>query len=253
MRLKVISTGSKGNCYMLEADGQTLILDAGVSWSKILPNLPRRIDSVAGCLVTHEHLDHAKAVPDLIRHSINVALSKGTLRAISERKPEAYVKARNKLYTVGIGDCITFSTFTIMPFQAEHDANEPLGFLIRHDPTGDTALYATDTYRLLNRYPGVNYWLIECNYVMELAETLLEEPGKEFLFERLVRSHMSLDRLCNSLKANDLSKTRKIVLVHISQERGDPERMVDEVRSVTGIDTIAAIDGLDIELGSCPF
>lgn len=253
MRLKVIGTGSKGNCYLLEADGAFLILDAGLSWSKILPELSAGLNGVVGCLVTHEHLDHAKAVDQFLRHGIKTVMSPGTWRIVSKRSKLDPTSYGRLVLQLSSGQHEYIPPFTVLATRAEHDAEESLAFLIRYEPTGETVLYATDTYKLPNRYPGINYWLVECNYTLEKVEALQGNPECRFLFERLAKSHMSLERLCNSLQANDLSKTRNIILVHISQDRGDPQRMVQEVQSATGIQTIAACSGMDIELGTCPF
>ena len=253
MRLKVIGTGSKGNAYLLEADGASLLLDAGLSWSKLIPELPEGLEGLAGCLITHEHFDHAKAVDQLLRHGIKTVISPGTWQVVAKRSkidPDSYGGLVTQLSS---GQHEYISPFTVMATRAEHDAVDPLAFLIRYEPTGETVLYATDTYKLPNRYPGINYWLVECNYTLEKIEAMQDNPSLGFLYERLAKSHMSMERLCNSLQANDLSKTRSIVLVHISQDRGDPERMVEAVHSVTGIQTMAAYNGLDIELGTCPF
>ena len=253
MRLKVIGTGSKGNAYLLEAGTSSIILDAGLSWSKLLPELPAGLNGVVGCLVTHEHLDHAKAVDQLLRHGIKTVMSPGTWKIVSKRLKLDLASYRRLVLQLSSGQHEYISPFTVLATRAEHDAEEPLAFLIRYEPTGETVLYATDTYKLPNRYPGINYWLVECNYTLEKIEAMQGNPEYRFLVERLAKSHMSLERLCNSLQANDLSKTRNIVLVHISQDRGDPERMIHEVQSVTGIQTVSACNGLDIELGTCPF
>ena len=64
---------------------------------------------------------------------------------------------------------------------------------------------------------------------------------------------MSLRHLKEALLANDLSKTLKIVLVHLSDSRSDEQRMVKEIREATGIETIAASNGMSIPLQLCPF
>lgn len=253
MRLKVIGTGSKGNAYLLEADGASLLLDAGLSWMKLLPELPDGLKGLAGCLVTHEHQDHAKSVEQILQHGIPIVMSTGTWKALHPRLKMPASQYERLVLQLSSGQHEYISPFTVMATRAEHDAKDPLAFLIRYEPTGETVLYATDTYKLPNRYPGINYWLVECNYTLEKIEEMSENPTLGFLYERLAKSHMSLERLCNSLQANDLSKTRSIVLVHISQDRGDPEKMVEAVHSVTGIQTMAAYNGLDIELGTCPF
>ena len=51
--LNVISSGSQGNAYILESNGEKLLIELGVSWKDILKSLNYKIDDVAGCLVSH--------------------------------------------------------------------------------------------------------------------------------------------------------------------------------------------------------
>lgn len=53
---RVISSGSKGNCYLIECSSEKLILDIGVSWNEALKGLNYNIGGVQGILVSHEHL-----------------------------------------------------------------------------------------------------------------------------------------------------------------------------------------------------
>ena len=251
MNLNVIGTGSSGNAYLLQQDGDSILLDAGLKWSEILKSVPGSISQIKACLVTHEHKDHSKAVLDVTGHGINVVMSNGTFEALT--KENARYRLQNAIYRLSTGEVIHFPPFTVMSVKTLHDAAEPIGFIIRHDPTRETVLYATDTYALPNLYPNIHHWIIECNYTIPKARTLLESPEKAPLFERLIRSHMSLERLCGTLAANDLRKTRTIVLVHISDERGDSDLMQRTIYEATGIRTIAACNGMDIKLGCCPF
>ena len=59
MRLKVLSSGSQGNCYLLESNGETLILDCGIPIKEIKKGLDFDISKVVGVCVSHGHLDHA--------------------------------------------------------------------------------------------------------------------------------------------------------------------------------------------------
>lgn len=53
---RVIGSGSKGNCYLIECSSDTLILDIGVNWSEVLKGLNYNIGGVQGILVSHGHL-----------------------------------------------------------------------------------------------------------------------------------------------------------------------------------------------------
>lgn len=52
-KLKILSSGSIGNGYILECNNERLIIELGVSWGDILKGLNYKIDDVAGCIVSH--------------------------------------------------------------------------------------------------------------------------------------------------------------------------------------------------------
>ena len=248
MELQVIGTGSSGNAYALHAGGETLLLDAGLPMKTIILALPEW-QEIIGCLITHEHGDHAKSAYELAVLGIPVYASAGTLQAIPMHSGLTQLNALRARETLRLG------SFTVIPFETEHDAAEPFGFLIRYNPTGETLLYATDTYYLRNTFPGINYWMVECNYVDEIIDEQMEEGTlSHALRMRLKKSHMSLRRLADALKANDLGHTRTIVLIHLSDERSDEGVMVRTIQKVSGIENvIAASSGMKIPLELTPF
>ena len=245
MRLYVAATGSSANTYVLSSnDGESLILDAGASIKTVLPHLPSA-RSMLGCLITHEHGDHMRDWKEYAKRT-RVFASAGTKAAMPDdvwsTKRAVQVVSPLKQFWIG-------SHWAVVPFDVQHDAAEPMGYLIRYNPTGETVLYATDTYYLKYTFPGVDYWIMECNY----CEDLVDAETDEVVRERLKRSHMSLRRLKDALAANDLSKAAKIVLVHLSDQRSDEMRMVREIEDATGVETIAAMAGQTIALERTPF
>jgi phosphoribosyl 1,2-cyclic phosphodiesterase len=254
MDLQVIATGSAGNCYVLRAGGahgQSLLLDVGLPITQIIRAV-KGWDRIVGCLITHEHQDHSKSAVEIAQRGIRTYATQGTIEAINSAngpsKP-AQLRSVKCLQSKAIGD------FTVMAFQTEHDAAEPCGWLIRYDPTGETAVYATDTYYLRHTFPGVHYWIVECNYTDTILQQQLENGDLDAaLRTRLVKSHMSLRRLCDALEANDLTETRAIILVHLSDERSDEKAMVEAVKEVTGIDDVGAAEaGETYQLRLTPF
>ena len=251
MELQVIGTGSSGNCYVLRAGGahgQALLLDAGLPVMQIVRAV-KGWRSVVGCLITHEHLDHAKSAEEIAKYGIRTYATQGTIDAIPRIGSLTQLNRAERRRSITVGD------FTVMAFDTEHDAAEPVGWLIRYEPTGETALYATDTYYLRHTFPGVHYWIVECNYTENILQTQLEAGElAEELRGRLIKSHMSLRRLCDALEANDLTETRAIVLVHLSDERSDEQKMVETVKTVAGIENVwAAEAGKTYKLELTPF
>jgi metallo-beta-lactamase domain protein len=54
--IKVLGSGSSGNCYIVNIEDDILILDAGFKYKDILKGINYNIGSVAGALITHQHL-----------------------------------------------------------------------------------------------------------------------------------------------------------------------------------------------------
>jgi len=228
MKLYTIGSGSTGNTYLLVEGDEILILDAGVKptnrISKYLYDL--RPARPVGCLITHEHGDHSASALNLYRMGIICYATPGTAERIGEGIKTIFpydpTCFRQDVKPLG-------NAFLVMAFKTNHDAVDPCGFLITNTLTGERMIYATDTYFMTYRFPGIHYWLVECNYCNELVT----EDTPPILERRLKESHMSLDRLCQVFEANDLSTCRKIVLCHISQDRGDPEMMKRRIRDQT--------------------
>ena len=121
-----------------------MILDAGVDFKEVQKALNFNFRNVLGVLVTHEHKDHCKYLTNFALNGINIYASAGTFEKLN-LKGHRFISVK-KLQQFNIGD------FIILPFDTQHDAQEPLGFLIQYKPTGEKLLYATDTYYIKYNY-----------------------------------------------------------------------------------------------------
>ncbi len=240
MKLTVLDSGSRANGYVLQNGTEALIIECGCSLHSCLEVLDYDSDKVAGCLISHSHGDHSKYVWSYLER-FKVFCSEGTATDTGILG-EIGVVILKKMSKVNAGG------FEILPFDTQHDVNEPLGFLIRHEDMG-TLLFATDTYYLKYRFDAMNHILIECNYAENiLSDNIAKGNVPRFVLERVRRSHMSLETLKETLKANDLSGAVDIVLLHISKDNGDGERFKEEIESTFGIRTFIASKGLELEL-----
>ena len=55
MRLRVVNSGSSGNCYILESNGRKIFLDLGVRWKGVLTAIDYDLSAIDFALVTHSH------------------------------------------------------------------------------------------------------------------------------------------------------------------------------------------------------
>lgn len=56
MILKVLGSGSSGNCYILHNEEEALIIDAGVHFNQVKEYLDFDLKKIKGLLVSHQHL-----------------------------------------------------------------------------------------------------------------------------------------------------------------------------------------------------
>ncbi len=238
MHLTVLGTGSSGNCYVLRNEkGQMLLLDAGVKAETIKRNIGYDLASVVGCLITHEHKDHCRAVKELGRLGVPLYGTHGTREALTWlERPGKPLSPRR------LGD------YLVMDFPVIHDAAEPCGWLVTNLSTGERMIYATDTAGLKYRFPHIHYWLIECNHLEERLPLLPAARSN-----RLAQTHMSLEKLGAIFRANDLSDCRRIILCHMSRENGDVRLMEQHIRYWTQKDTRMAMAGDEYTLSLEPF
>lgn len=234
--IKVLASGSSGNCYIIQAGEEILLLECGINFKNIKQGLGFDLSKVKGCLVTHEHKDHSKAINEVMKAGINVYLSEGTAANIENKE----IVSKYRLHSIKHREAFEIGGFSITPFTTEHDVAEPLGFLIYHPNIGKL-LFATDTYYLKYVFNNVDHILIECNY----SEDVL--PQLPAWRARTIKSHMSLETLKEALRTWDLGNTKEIVLIHISQDNGDPDRFQAEINELTGIETYVASPGLIID------
>ena len=82
MRVEVLGTGSAGNCYKVKIGKATLLLECGLPFKVIQRKLDFKLSDIDACLVTHEHMDHAKAVKDLMKAGVDCYMTKGTSEAL---------------------------------------------------------------------------------------------------------------------------------------------------------------------------
>ncbi|MFT3704671.1 MAG: MBL fold metallo-hydrolase [Agriterribacter sp.] len=227
MKLTVINSNSDGNCYLLENDKEALIIEAGVRFDRVKQALKFKLKKVVGCLLTHEHGDHAKFVDHVLNASINVYASRGTFEAIGREAHHRSIKMVNGEQRIAGG-------FKIKAFDVKHDVAEPFGFIINHEECGNV-LFLTDSYYCEYTFPGLNNIIIEANYCETILQRRLESgTNPKFLRDRVIQSHMSLQTCKDMLAANDLSKVNNILLIHLSNSNSDERRFKKEVEEVTG-------------------
>ncbi|MBU5356103.1 MBL fold metallo-hydrolase [Paenibacillus barcinonensis] len=221
-----LGSSSAGNAYRI-TDGKTpLLLDAGLRYKEIQRGLAFQVSTLAGCLVTHEHGDHSAAVKDLIKAGVNIYTSAGTADALRLDS--------HRVHRVSALEPFTIGTWSILPFDVQHDAAEPLGFLLANT-AGDKLLFATDTYYIKHRFTGLTHIMVECNYSINiLNQNIAAGRVPAVMKHRLLRSHFSLENVKDFIRANDMRRVQEIHLLHLSDNNSDEALFKREIMALTG-------------------
>ena len=118
--LRILGSGSRGNCLALEEDGAVLLLDAGFSAREIETRAAQcdlDLGRLVGIAVTHEHGDHARGAARLSsKYRVPVIGSRGTLEAL----------AAPQVIALEPGAPLHHAGFTLEGASTSHDAAQPL-------------------------------------------------------------------------------------------------------------------------------
>ena len=223
MKLKVLASGSEANSYILENEHEALVIEAGVPFKELVKHVePRKI---VACVVSHEHQDHAKYVDGYVKLGIKVIINSVVW--------------------------FKFGGFEVRSYDNYH--NVPCkGFVISHKDFGKL-IFATDTGYIKYNFKAVNHWLIECNYSEELlTKSVKAGIVNPVLADRIVKDHMSIETCKTFFERNNLSKTRSITLIHLSNNNSDAKQFQNVIHNQTGKDVYIAQKGLEIDLSLYP-
>ena len=186
MKIKIISSGSSGNAYLItDKNKKQLLVECGIIIKKLLREID--LNNLQGCIISHCHSDHCIAKENLKRYSVPV---------FDNTNMES-----GKVYHIG--------DYKVFPIQSKH--NVPcLGFIINCARENKKILFATDTYEIDPKTPDIPYdaALLECNYSKEYISR--HETDNDGFY-----NHMSCERLLQWLE-NRRYKPKNLCLIHLS-------------------------------------
>lgn len=232
MEVKIIASGSRGNCYVISDDRSSIMLECGIPLQKIKEGCEFKLSALSGALLSHSHHDHSKSAAALMKAGIDLYCSPDTAE---ECGLEGY-----RLHTVPDMVPFTVGSFQIVPFPVHHDVMN-YGYFIQAED-GERLLFATDTCYIDYVFPGVTVAMVEANYSEDaLAESVHDGRTPGELVHRLHRSHMSVETTVKMLEANNQKHTiKKVYLLHLSEHNSDADEFKRAVQAATGAEVYIA-------------
>ncbi len=220
LHFSVLASGSTGNAIYVEADGQSFIVDAGLSGKQmeaLIKQIDRSLGNLSGILVTHEHSDHIKGVGIVARkYGLPIYANEKTWHAMSGLIGEVPLDQK---FTFDMETVKSFGSLDIESFGVSHDAAEPMFYIFHHE--GKKLALITDTGYVSDRMKGIiknaDAFVFESNHDVQM----LRMGRYPWNIKRRILGdfgHVSNEDAALAMSEVAGDNTKSIYLAHLSQD-----------------------------------
>ena len=226
--LTILGSGSSGNCAYLETSHARLLIDAGFSLRQIrkrLAAIGRTPENLTAILITHEHADHVQGLAQLSEKlRIPVYCNRPTQEAI-----EFQLQSQLPSRLFATGSSFDLEDVVVETFSIPHDAQDPVGFLLR--TTEGNIGFLTDlghaTKLAVERVRRANVLVLESNHDVKLLQDCPHRPWS--LKQRILSRHGHLSNEAAADLAEQIisAELQHLYLGHISRECNRPQLAFD--------------------------
>jgi phosphoribosyl 1,2-cyclic phosphodiesterase len=222
LKICVLGSGSKGNCTCVWSEKTALLIDVGLSLSRVEKCLGLfGIDpSSVAILITHAHADHISGLEKFVKKYNNeVYVCETTVNSLQDK---CNLPSGN--LCVFSGSEFFVGDITVIPEKLSHDV-PCVGFSLVC--AGKKISFATDTGKLtdrtVTRFSDADLVVLESNHDEDMLRS--NTTYSAFLKHRILSEHGHLSNATASDCALKLamSGVRQFILAHLSQENNLPE------------------------------
>jgi len=229
--LTCLGSSSLGNGYIIRADNEVLILEAGMPFKECAKALDYDIGQVKVVITTHGHFDHSKYISQYKAHGLRVYCT-----------PEYAPKS--DCYYMMLGLRYVFGKFKVTPIEVPHGDCQCYSYVIDH-PSFGRLCFITDAERFSYQLQGINTLMIEANYSDDIrVDAMLN--GAELRAQS--RNHMEIGETINTINRLKSPDLQHVILLHLSQQLSDAEGFKKRIFSECGVNAEVATKGSVFEL-----
>lgn len=219
MEIKILASGSKGNCIYIADEECKGLLDCGVSVKCVQEKIGHKVSGLDFILCSHQHLDHVKYVNKFIKYGIDCYMNKETKEALNVNSHRTKIIETLKRFSV--------RSFDILPFNLTHDVPNT-GYMLE-SKYGDKAVYIVDTPYCKYKFKNLTHVLIGCNYSSEIAK-----HGDQQKYNRVLNAHMSIESAAEFIKINKSEHLKEVYLLHLSNDNSNEAKFVKTIKKIVG-------------------
>lgn len=220
MKIQMISTGSKGNSYLITTkENNYYLIDFGITLSKLKKYVD--IKELKAIFITHIHNDHILGLKNL----------KYDIPIIAKGKTKEYLENNYSLNL--LDDNINkFEDISFDFFELSHDV-ENYGIIIK-DKINEL-VYITDTGYIPQKYYSLlkdkSIYLVESNYDDEM---IMHSEYPYYLIQRIVSDigHLSNYQTSKFLSNVIGKNTKKVILIHLSEHNNTKEACLTAINKI---------------------
>jgi phosphoribosyl 1,2-cyclic phosphodiesterase len=227
VQLWSFASGSDGNCYLVESEGTSLLVESGRPAQQVVDSLEANaVDptSLQGILLTHAHGDHSRSARTMAeKFRVPIYASLGTLGALE-------LEDRSLGKPIFSGRTVTIGDMDVRPFAVPHDCRQPLGF--RFESASGRACITTDLgwvpANVAKQFRDLDLLVLEANYDPRLLET---GAYPDFLKRRVASTygHLSNAAAAEAIAACGDKAPRSVWLAHLSEHNNSPKHALHTV------------------------
>ncbi len=218
-------SGSSGNCIFIGTETTKVLIDAGVSGSRIteaLEEIGEAPEDLSAIFITHEHSDHISGAGIVSRkYRVPIYATSKTWQAMT--RGVGKILPENKKIMES-GEQLTLGDLEIKNFSIPHDAVDPVAYSF--ETGGKRISVATDmgcvTQEIRENIWGSDLILLESNHDIEM----LKSGSYPYVLKKRIlgdRGHLSNLAAADFLTELALNGTAQFFLGHLSQENNTPE------------------------------
>lgn len=232
VRLISLASGSSGNALLVQHGSVAGLIDCGIGPNRLrseLLQLGLRLGDLSFAYVTHEHIDHIRAVPALRRAGVPIVTGSGTAQAMGLGSGD-WMRIKH-------GARFECGRVEVSAVRTSHDAAEPLGAVVTLGAI--TAAVFTDMGEwdalIVDAMTRADVIVVEANHNIDM---LKRGPYPAHLKRRVLSpvGHLSNDdagRLTETVRERS-GRNPSIFLAHLSETNNTPSRAVADVATFGG-------------------